>query len=478
MPRILVVDDEPSVLSLFARVFEKDGFEVCTESDGASALDVISKQSPDLAMLDVLLPDMTGLELFRRVQQCDAKLPVVFITGGGSSDTAIEAMQMGALDYLVKPLDLSQVRAVVKQGLEVRRLMSEPVALTHDISPTTSGKSVLVGRCPAMQEVYKAIGRVASQNVTVLIRGESGTGKELVARALYQHSTRQAGPFMAVNCAAIPEALLESELFGHEKGSFTGADRQHIGKFEQCNGGTLFLDEIGDMSLPLQSKMLRVLQDQQFERVGGGKTIQTDVRIIAATNRDLEKMVQSQQFRGDLFYRLNGYSIDLPSLRERGDDLLLLIDFYLTRANSETGRDVRGLSPEAVDLLRRHTWSGNVRELQSVIKQAVLQTTGQVILADFLPRSIRTQPRDAPGQQPGANYWSSFVAERLRDGTEQLYDEALARMEAEVISRVLNHTLGNQVEAARILGITRTTLRTKMKNLGITVDRIVQSEED
>jgi len=353
MPIMLVVDDEPSVLQLFRRMFEKVGIEVLTAESAAAALEVVARIPPDVVVLDVFLPDESGLQTFQRLQRVDSRLPVVFMTASGDSDKAIEAMKLGALDYLIKPLDFAQVRKLVDQALEVRRWMLQPIEMQQAAGASVATGEVLVGRCAAMQLVYKAVGRVASQNVTVLIRGESGTGKELVARALYHHSNRCGGPFMAVNSAAIPESLLESELFGHEKGSFTGADRRRIGKFEQCNGGTLFLDEIGDMSPTLQSKMLRVLQEQRFERVGGNETITTDVRVIAATNRDLEKMVAAGGFRHDLYYRLNGYTIRLPALRDRGEDLVLLVDHFLSRANRELAKDVRGVSPEALDLLQR-----------------------------------------------------------------------------------------------------------------------------
>jgi two-component system nitrogen regulation response regulator GlnG len=404
-------------------------------------------------------------------------LPVIFMTASGNSDTAIEAMKLGALDYLLKPLDFAEVRKLVDQALEIRRWTRQPVALQDTAAAIPAEGDALVGRCPAMQLVYKAIGRVASQVVTVLIRGESGTGKELVARALYHHSHRASGPFMEVNSAAIPEALLESELFGYERGAFTGADRRRIGKFEQCHRGTLFLDEIGDMSPALQSKILRVLQEQRFERVGGNETIAADVRVIAATNRDLERMVARNQFRADLYYRLNGYTIQLPPLRERGEDLPLLIDYFLLRANRDLRKEVRGVSPAALDMLRRYAWPGNVRELQSVVRQSVLQTTGPVLLADFLPDIVRGGPASAllnyPSEDAGGEYWERFVNERMTAGVEDLYDQALVRMETELITRVLRRTGGNQLEAARILGVTRTTLRTKLRQLGIAIDRIV-----
>ena len=485
MSRLLVVDDEPSVLQLFRRTFEKEDVEVLTAASAGDGLRVAREQQPDVAVFDVMLPDRSGLELLREVQQIDAKMPVIFITSGGTSATAIDAMKLGAFDYLLKPLNLSQIRELVDRAFEVRRLMNEPVAIGEEISPPSDGGDAIVGRCPGMQEVYKAIGRIAPQNVIVLIRGESGSGKELVARAVYQHSNRADGPFLVVNCAAIPETLLESELFGHEKGSFTGADRRRIGRFEQAHGGTLFLDEIGDMPLAPQSKMLRLLQDQRFERVGGNETIQTDVRIIAATNRDLEKMAEENQFRSDLYYRLNVYSIELPPLRARLDDLPLLVNYFLARANQELGKDVRRIAPDVPDVLKSYSWPGNIRELQSVLKQAVLKSAGPVLLSDFLPEVVRQTQIPGfsakPGfTAPGAKWpeWDQFVQERVEQGSNTIYDEAIALTEKHVISRVLRQTGGNQVRAAKLLGITRSTLRTKIRELGITIGRVVEADDE
>jgi len=337
----------------------------------------------------------------------------------------------------------------------------------------------IVGVCPAMQDVYKAIGRVAAQDVTVLISGDSGTGKELVARAVYQHSRRASGPFLPINCAAIPEQLLESELFGHEKGAFTGADRRRIGKFEQCSGGTLFLDEVGTMSPLTQSKLLRVLQDQTFERLGGNETIHTDVRVLAATNTNLEAGVAAGRFRLDLFYRLSVFTIHLPPLRERGNDLRLLVSHYLRRFNRELGKDVQGLAPQTLDVLRSYSWPGNVRELQSVLKQALLQAAGPVLLPDFLPASVTgaaPASMDAGGVEEGATRdggLEPFIEARLQAGTQELYAETLERMERLLLTRVLRHTGGNQLQAAKILGITRGSLRTKIRDLGIRIDRTV-----
>jgi two-component system nitrogen regulation response regulator GlnG len=320
---------------------------------------------------------------------------------------------------------------------------------------------------------------VATQNVTVLIRGESGSGKELIARAIYQHSPRASGRFLAVNCAAIPETLLESELFGHEKGSFTGADSRRIGKFEQCSGGTLFLDEIGDMSPLVQSKVLRVLQSQQFERVGGNQTITTDVRVIAATNRDLEKMVEDGDFRSDLYYRLSGFTIQLAPLRERPEDLAPLLENYLTIFSKELHKDVHGISPEALDLLTSYSWPGNVRELQNVLKQSLLRSAGQVIIPDFLPDKILAPELSTTGMAASdltATDLRHFVDERLENGSTDLYAEALEFMERYVVTRVLRVCDGNQSKAARMLGITRGCLRSKVRSLKVSIDTLVQVE--
>ncbi len=461
--RILVVDDDPADRQLITHILEKQGVTVVGAGTVAEALAVVRQQTFDTAVLDVLLPDGDGIDLFRQIRELDSTLPVVFVTASGSSNTAIEAMQLGAFDYLVKPLQVAEVRRVVDRALEVRRMVNNPVTMgTGAVSSREEQGDVIIGRSPAMQEVYKAIGLVASQNVTVLIRGESGTGKELVARALYQFSKRSKGPFLAVNCAAIPETLLESELFGHERGSFTGAERRRIGKFEQCNGGTLFLDEIGDMPPLLQSKLLRVLQERQFQRVGGEDVITTDVRVLAATNRDLEEMVERNEFREDLFYRLNGYTISLPPVRDRGADLDLLVDHFLRQANRDLEKDVRQVAPEAMQLLREYPWPGNVREVQNVIRQAVLQTNGPVLLPDFLPETVRRYASDASptgGTARGDTTLDQLIERRLRAGSHQLYDEVVGRVEERLITQALRYTGGDKLEAIKLLGVNPATFR-------------------
>ena len=320
MTTLLVVDDEPAIQHAFQRAFRGDEITLRTATTAAEAITIVRKDSPDVVVLDVHLPDATGLATFHRIKEIDARIPVILITGHGTTRLAIEAIKEGAYEYLLKPLELPELRALINRATQSSRLMRVPAAIP-EVDPTPPTGDLLIGRCPAIQEVYKAIGRVARQDVTVLILGESGTGKELVARAVYQHSKRGEKPFLAINCAAIPETLLESELFGHERGAFTGAERQRIGKFEQCHGGTIFLDEVGEMTPLTQAKVLRLVQEQRFERVGGAETIQTDVRVIASTNADLEKMAEDGRFRKDLFFRLNVFTIKLPPLRERGDDI-------------------------------------------------------------------------------------------------------------------------------------------------------------
>jgi two-component system nitrogen regulation response regulator GlnG len=371
------------------------------------------------------------------------------------------------------------LRRVVGEALEVARRMRQP-AVVAETAPDPDVDGAIVGSCPAMGEVYKAIGRVAAQDVPVLITGESGTGKELVARAVYQYSPRGKAPFLALNCAAIPENLLESELFGHEKGAFTGADRRRIGKFEQCHGGTLFLDEIGDMPPALQAKILRLLQEQAFERVGGNETVRTDVRLIAATHRDLKAWSDAGRFRPDLYYRLGVFAIHLPPLRERGDDLPLLVRYYVRRFSRELGREVGEVAPEALERLRGYSWPGNVRELQSVLKQALLQARGTTLLPTFLPAlpGEPSGPVTAAPAAAGDPNLEAFIHLRLASGEGDLYAETHRQVDRLLLTRVLEDTGGNQLQAARRLGIGRETLSRRLRELGLHVSRRLEAEED
>jgi DNA-binding NtrC family response regulator len=481
MPTVLVVDDDRTVTHLVERGLSEEGLTVLSARTAEDGLTQVRAGKPDVVLLDIMLPGTSGLDVFHRIQEIDRRLPVIFITAGAGSETAIQAMQLGAYDYVAKPLDVPQLRSLVHKALDTRRMMSVPVALPIGAGDEPLG-DVFVGRSPQMLEVFKAVGRVARQSVTVLIRGESGSGKELVARALYHHSDRRDAPFMAVNCAALPDTLLESELFGHEKGSFTGADRRRIGKFEQCNGGTLFLDEVGDMSPLVQGKVLRLLQEQRFERVGGNETIQTNVRLIAATNRNLEDMVERGSFRADLFYRLNGVTIFLPPLKDRREDVPLLLKHFLTHASRELSKpEIEGISPEALELLNAYDWPGNVRELQSIVRQAVLKSTGPVIVPEFLPPEVHglSPGRDVAIDSDGHPEidLKGFVERRLGSGTTDLYAEAVEVMERFLFTRVLRETAGNQSRAAEILGITRGKVRDRIAAFNISVDTNVSIED-
>ena len=483
MQKILVIDDEPVIQHAFRKAFHAPAYETLTVRTAAEGLERLRIWRPDVLVLDVHLPDSDGLQTFDRAHEFDARLPIILITGHGTTELAIEAMKRGAFDYLLKPLSYDQLRETIDRAGASNRLMTVP-ALVGDESESMQGGDALIGHCPAMQEIYKAIGRVAATDSTVLVLGESGTGKELVARAIYQHSRRAEKTFLAINCGAIPESLVESELFGHEKGAFTGADRKRIGKFEQCIGGTLFLDEVAEMPLLAQVKLLRVLQEQRFERVGGTETVQTDVRIIAATNADLEKQVAAGRFRADLFFRLNVFTIRLPALRERGDDIDLLTDYFLRRGSAELGRAMPIVPANTRAVLRAHSWPGNIRELQSVLKQAMLQMSGAVLLPDFLsigtkagataPTGIASTRMEDESQLLD---WNSFVGERLASGSCEIYAECLRAMERQVLIRVLAHTGGNQLRAAELLGITRNTLRSKLRSLDIPSERSARADE-
>lgn len=480
--RVLTIDDDRSVHLMVQKTLEPLETDLLSAYTAEEGFSLIDSEHPDVVLLDVMLPDISGLEAFEVIKEKDSRLPVIVVTASGSSDTAIQAMKIGAFDYVNKPIDVTRLKDLVTYALESRRISNVPVGMQGMLEPDEKG-DVFVGRCAAMEEVFKSIGRVAPQNVPVLIRGESGTGKELVARAIYQYSSRSDGPFLAVNCAALSETLLESELFGHEKGSFTGAHSRRIGKFEQCSGGTIFLDEVGDMSPLVQGKVLRLLQEQKFERVGGNETIETDVRLVSATNRDLEEMAEEGSFRSDLYYRLNGYTITLPPLRDREGDRVLLLEHFLALLNKSLGKKVRGISPGALQRLLDYEWPGNVRELQGVLRQAFLQCSGEVLLESSLPPEItpgvavtKSSPIDQQPQefeQPNSEGYHDFIAERLVANTGHLYSETLARMETELLTQVLQHSGGNQSEAARILGITRGSLRNKIRTHGICIDQVV-----
>ncbi len=466
MQRLLVIDDEPSICKAFVRAFSDDSTEVLIASSAAEAMAIYETSLPDVIVIDLSLPDMDGLELFRRIRTIDPCVPCIFITGHGTVQSAIEATKLGAYDYLFKPLELDEIRRLLDKAFNLSRMLRiQPILADSDTEPAL-GQDAIVGRCHAMKEVYKAIGLASSQNLNVMILGESGTGKELVARAIYHHSDRHLGPFQAINCAAIPDALLESEIFGHEQGAFTDAHRQRIGKLEQAHGGTLFLDEVGDMSPLTQAKLLRAVQEKVFERVGGNQPIKVDVRIIAATNHDLKKLVSEGMFRSDLYFRLSDMIIQLPPLWERGEDLQVLAEYFLRKYSKEFKKDLRGIAPETLAQLQNYHWPGNVRELESVIKQSLLTARGNWLLPDFLP-PLGDRLTNL-GKPLNGDYLSKeFIARRLSEGSTNLYLEAMALAEAQLFKQVLTFTAGNQLKAATILGISRVTLRSKLKQLGI-----------
>jgi two-component system nitrogen regulation response regulator GlnG len=462
------------------KAFHPPEFQTAAARTAAEGLQQLVTARPDAVLLDVHLPDADGLQAFDRIKAIDSRIPVVLITGHGTTELAIEAMKRGAFEYLLKPLRYDQLKDVIERACASFRRMTVP-ALVEDAGSIPDRADVLVGRCEAMQTVYKAIGRVAATDTTVMIYGESGTGKELVARAVYQHSRRADKPFLAINCGAIPESLIESELFGHEKGAFTGAERKRIGKFEQCSEGTIFLDEIGETPLVAQVKLLRLLQEQKFERIGSNETIRVDVRVIAATNTNLEERVTAGLFRSDLFFRLNVFAIRLPPLRERGDDLELLTDYYLSKFCREFGRPIPDVPAETRAAMKAYQWPGNVRELQSVLKQALLLTSGSFLLPEYFPFTFAATETasNAPAQhaRPALD-WERFVAERLEAGSNEIYSESLALMERQVLTRILQITGGNQLRAAERLGITRSSLRHKLRSLGIIAERSVTVQEE
>jgi DNA-binding NtrC family response regulator len=480
LAHLLLIDDNPALIPGQVRqAFPPPAHRVEVAATGAEGLERVGAGPPDVILLDLGLPDQSGLEVYQHIRRIDARIPVIFVTMAKGADAAIEAMRQGAYDYLFKPLDPHQLRRVVGAALEVARRMRQP-AVVAETAPDPDVDGAIVGTCPAMREVYKAIGRVAAQDVPVLITGESGTGKELVARAVYQHGPRAKAPFLALNCAAIPENLLESELFGHEKGAFTGADRRRIGKFEQCHGGTLFLDEVGDMPPALQAKILRVLQEQAFERVGGNETVRTDVRLIAATHRDLKAWSAEGKFRPDLYYRLGVFTIHLSPLRERGDDLVLLVRHYLRRFSRELGREVQEVAPEALERLRGYPWPGNIRELQSTLKQALLRASGPVLLPAFLPDVLGDLGGTALCCQPPGEGLSleAYIRQQLRPDSCDLYARAHDQLDRFLLPLVMEYTQANQQQASRLLGIARQTLRLKLRDLGLQVTRSLEAEED
>ena len=462
---ILLIEDDTSLAENLRDVIEGDGFKVTVCNRGDVGLRHASNDECDVVLTDLRLPGLGGLELVRQIHENQPRLPVVLMTAHGTIDTAIEATKLGAYDYLQKPFEMRALIGVLHRAVDAGRLMREPVALAN--APVESG-TALVGSSHAMREVCKEIGRVAARPVTVLIRGETGTGKELIARAIYQHSPRSKAPFIAINCAAIPENLIESELFGHERGAFTGADHRRIGRFEQANKGTLFLDEIGDLPPNTQVKLLRVLERQSFQRVGGTETISVDVRIIAATHRHLEAMIREGKFREDLFHRLNVVCLQLPPLRERPEDIPVLVHHFLHKYAGEFGIEIPTISSDALAALQADSWPGNVRELENMICRLLLAARGLSINADAVRQTLTARNTEAaPSGKSIAACASGFLVRAQKGDLQDAHARMLAEAEREILTQAITLAEGNQAKAARWLGLSRFTLREKLKQLGL-----------
>jgi two-component system nitrogen regulation response regulator GlnG len=471
MSKLLLIDDEADVQYSFRRIFDSPDVELTTASSGEEGLKLIPKVKPDLVLMDIRMGGMSGIETLRQLRKTEPKLLVILMTAYGTTQTAIEAMKYGAYDYLLKPFDVPKLKEIVAGALKAARDMRQVVSY-QPLLESEDYEQGIVGRSPVMQNVFKIIGQLAASDATALITGETGTGKELVARAIYHHSQRCEKPFLAINCAAIPEQLLESELFGHEKGAFTGAVGQRIGRFEQCDGGTIFLDEIGDMTPATQTKILRVLQNGTFERVGGNTSIKVDVRVIAATNKPLDQAVAEKQFREDLFYRLNVVRIQLPPLRERRDDIPLLINYFLKKFAQEKQSAPKSISSSALKALENHHWPGNVRELENVILRALVMAKGDAILPGDLPGEVTgTQAAGAPAAAANTSLAdadsATLAAQLFRWARRDPARKIIPAVERELIIHALKETGGNQVHAAKLLGITRATLRKRVEKFQI-----------
>jgi two-component system nitrogen regulation response regulator GlnG len=470
--KIVVADDEESVRWTLKKALERSGYAVYTVSDGKAAVDTAERVSADLVLMDIKMPTLDGLEALSLMRDRHPEAMVIVMTAFGSLQAAVEAMKRGAYDYITKPFDFEELTLLVRRALEVQSLTRELSRLKAQLK-NRQELDEIVGTSPEMQGVFKLVGQVADSDATVLVEGESGTGKELIARAIHKNSPRHDGPFVTVNCAAIPKDLLESELFGHEKGAFTGALTTRRGKFELADGGTIFLDEIGEMDPALQTKILRIFEERRFERLGGEVPITTNVRIVAATNRDLQALVARGLFREDLFYRLNVVTIMLPPLRGRREDIPVLITHFLQLYARDDGKEI---SPEAIKCLLRYHWPGNVRELENVIKRACLLSRTRLILPEHLPESLQaaTRPAGAEDVATPGGLTREVRAELRRVGDDkegQLYEHVLALVERPLLQAALERAGGNQLKAAQLLGINRNTLRKRMKELGISGKR-------
>jgi nitrogen regulation protein NR(I) len=479
METILIVDDDKSIRYSLKRMMEGK-YSILTAQNGDEGLDRMKESSPDLIIMDIKMPGRNGIEVLKEMRSIDPKSLVILMTAYGTTETAIEAMKYGAFDYILKPFPIPQMKGLVEKALSLRRMMKQEVAYATPEAKETDEGERIIGSSPKMQEIYKIVGQIAPSDVTVMLRGESGTGKELFARAIYQHSARSSLPFLPVNCAAIPDTLLESELFGHEKGAFTGATSRRIGKLEQGQGGTIFLDEIGDMSLSTQAKLLRVLQEKSFERLGGMETIKVDIRLIVATNKDLEEAITNGKFREDLYYRLNVVSVMIPPLKERKGDIPELVSYFLKKFNREFKKGIVGITPPAMEKITSYGWPGNVRQLENVLKRAMVLCQGEWILEDQLLFEKGWERREAEEELSKKNVeglLDALFEELSTPPTASQETDMISSLERGLILRALQKTRGNQVQAALLLGINRSTLRGKMERYHIKKDVLISEEE-
>ena len=469
MEKIVIVDDDLSLCHFLKRTLLLKGYQVYTYNNGREALESV-REDCDLVLLDNRMPDLTGLDVLKGLKKTFPKIPVIIMTAFGTTETAIEAMRLGAFDYVLKPFELEEIFLLVDKGLEAAKLMKRAVAIPA-LEESQEDSDKIIGKSKAMQEVYKMIGQVAESDVTVLIGGESGTGKELVARAIYQHSRRKGGPFLAINCAAIPETLLESELFGYEKGAFTGANKRRVGKFEQCHQGTILLDEVGDMAWATQAKILRVLQEGDFERVGGHETIRVNVRVLASTHRKLEDMIKQGAFREDLYYRLKIMTIVLPPLRERKEDIQELAEYLFHFYNRQMDTQVSYIDPLVFEKLRSYQWPGNVRELANTIKRALILCKGEILTEKEIVYDMEDEEisfRDEKELETMlVKKLDPLFTDILKFWGTSLHANLLEKVEKFLIRKALSETSGNQVQAARLLGISRNTLRSRIEKYNL-----------
>ena len=462
--QILLADDEANLRRVLAAQLVKDGYEVHAVENGQEAIEMLAENHVDVVITDLRMPKVDGMALLQHVVATYPDVPVIMITAHGTVDTAVAALKVGAFDYITKPFERAELRSVVEKAARTRELSERDVGP----APTEPGRFRLIGQSPSMVDVYNIVDKVADTPSTVLITGESGTGKELIARALHESSRRKDKPFIRVNCAAIPRDLIESELFGYEKGAFTGAVTSKPGRFELADQGTLFLDEIGEIPVNMQVKLLRALQEQEFERVGGIKTISVDVRLIAATNRDLALEIERGAFREDLFYRLNVVQVHLPPLRERKSDIPLLVEHFVRRFNGRLTKNVKGVDEAAMEALLAHPWRGNIRELENVIERCILFAEGERVRVEDLPAPVRRIVGDESARVTPVDLVSGEpVDPDGKLGLKEAVREAAARVERELVVRALEQTRGNVTHAARLLKISRKSLQTKMKELGL-----------